>query len=231
MRLSIVIPCLNEESAIRSVIHDAHDMARLADVDANDYEVVVADNGSRDRSVEYATQEGARCIMIEDIGYGNALRGGLDAARGDVIIMADADGSYDLKEATAMFRQIENGECDMVIGNRLHNIHKGAMPWSHRYFGVPLLSLMGRLKYRTDIRDFHCGMRAISRQNWQELSKLCKASGMEFASEMIGKAVMTGCQIAQIPVTLRNDLRSEGEESHLKTIRDGFRHLREIFFN
>lgn len=231
MKLTIVIPCLNEASTLPRVISEAHEMASKL-YDRTEYEIIVADNGSRDGSRETAEKNGARVEDVAHKGYGAALRGGLSAAEGEVIVMADADGSYDFREADEMVKMIEEKGYGMVIGDRFGGrIEKGAMPWTHRYIGVPILSALGRIRYNTEIKDFHCGLRAISKSVWSAISQECDADGMEFATEMIGKAVKKNTVIGQVPITLRRDFRPEGQKPHLRTIPDGWRHIKEIFFS
>lgn len=231
MKLSFVIPCLNEASTLPCVISEAREMAGKL-YERTEYEIIVADNGSSDGSIDAAEENGARVVAVAQKGYGAALRAGLSAANGEVIIMADADGSYDFREADKMVKMIEENGYGMIIGDRFRGrIEKGAMPWAHRYIGVPILSALGRIRYNTDVRDFHCGLRAISKSAWSAISQECDAGGMEFATEMIGKAAQNRINIGQIPITLRRDLRPRGQKPHLRTIPDGLRHLKEIFYD
>ena len=187
-------------------------------------EVLIADNGSFDDSRELAAAAGARVVTVSEKGYGNALRSGIAAAKGSYIIIGDCDGSYDFSDLDLILERLRNG-WDMVIGNRFSGgIAPGAMPVSHRYLGVPLLSWLGRLRFRVDISDFHCGLRGISRAAAQKAD--LQSSGMEFSTEMIGRFADADFRICQVPVRLRKDLRRG--PGHLRTIPDGIRHLNVI---
>ena len=219
LEFTILMPCLNEEKTVGSCIREAMEYIRRHELSA---EVLIADNGSSDRSVEIAEALGARVAVISEKGYGSALRGGIREARGRYIILGDSDCSYDFSQLDGFVEKLREGY-PLVMGNRLRgNIEKGAMPWLHRYFGVPFLSWVGRLRYRTDVGDFHCGIRGFDRERAMELNFQCP--GMEFASEMIGAFAESGAAIAGIPVPLRKDGR-EGR-GHLRSFRDGWRHLR-----
>lgn len=185
---------------------------------------MVADNGSTDRSVEIATALGARVIEVRTRGYGAALTGGASAARGAVIIMGDADDSYDWLNMAPFLAKIEEGY-DFVIGNRFSGgIMPGAMPPLHRYLGNPVLSYIARKTVGVNIGDFHCGMRAFTKAAWSRMN--LRTTGMEFASEMVIHAVRNGLRIAEIPIHLYPDKRSR--PPHLRSFRDGWRHLRFI---
>lgn len=222
LEISVVIPCLNEAEMIAFCVRET-----LTAIEQNDIrgEVVVADNGSTDNSVKLATQAGARVVKIEKKGYGNALMGGIEAAKGKYVLMGDADGSYDFGELPNFLARLRQGN-DLVMGCRLPTgggkIEKGAMPWKHRWIGNPVLSGLGKLFFRSAVTDFHCGLRAFRRD--AILSLGLKTTGMEFASEMVIKAGLQGLSIAQIPITLRRDGRST--PPHLRSFRDGWRHLR-----
>ena len=222
IELSVVIPCLNEAEMIASCVQEA-----LAAIEKSGIrgEVLVADNGSSDNSVEIATKAGARIVIVEKKGYGSALQGGIGAAKGTYVLMGDADGSYDFGELPNFLAQLHQGN-DLVMGCRLPagggKIQKGAMPWKHRWIGNPVLSGLGKLFFSSPVTDFHCGLRAFRRD--AILSLGLKTSGMEFASEMVIKAGLQGLTIAQIPITLRRDGRST--PPHLRSFRDGWRHLR-----
>ena len=183
-------------------------------------EVVVCDNGSSDDSELRAAQAGARIVHEERRGYGSALRTGIRAARGEYIIMLDADGSYDLRAIGAMVDALRNG-ADLVMGNRFQgNMAPGAMPWSHRYIGSPALSGLLNLFFSTSVGDVHCGMRAFTRDAYHRLA--LKTTGMEFASEMVARAARIGLRIEEVPV----DYHPRAGASKLRRYRDGWRHLR-----
>ncbi len=185
-------------------------------------EVLVADNGSTDGSVELAKRSGARVIAVTERGYGAALRGGIAAARGRFVVMGDADDSYDFSDLEAFVEKLRAG-CDLVMGNRFAGgIAPGAMPFLHRYLGNPVLSLIGRVFFHASIRDFHCGLRGFRRDAMARLN--LRTSGMEFASEMVVRAALARLVIAEVPTTLSVDGRSR--PPHLRPWQDGWRHLR-----
>lgn len=185
-------------------------------------EVLVADNGSGDGSPELAIQEGARVVHVAQRGYGAALIAGITAARGTYVIMGDADSSYDFSRLDGFVSKLRAGAL-LVMGNRFSGgIAPGAMPRLHRYLGNPVLSFLGRLYFRTSIRDFHCGLRGFAREEILKLNLV--TPGMEFASEMVAKAALAGWRIEEVPTTLRPDGRDR--PPHLRTWRDGWRHLR-----
>jgi hypothetical protein len=187
-----------------------------------DGEVVVADNGSTDGSQRLATDAGARVVAIRSKGYGNALMGGIAAARGKYVIMGDADDSYDFTNLMPFVTELRKGY-DLVMGNRFKGgIEPGAMPKLHKYLGNPVLSFLGRLFFPSAIGDFHCGLRGFSRDSALALG--LQATGMEFASEMVVKATLWGQKITEVPTTLKKDGRSR--PPHLRSWRDGWRHLR-----
>lgn len=219
MELSIVIPCLNEEKTIGVCVEKA-----LGYIRANDIlgEVVVADNGSTDDSVKVAQSFGARVVNVDTRGYGSALQAGIKAATGRYVIMGDGDDSYDFTRLGGFVESLRAGH-ELVMGNRFKGgIEKGAMPWLHRYLGNPVLSFLGRLFFKSDIGDFHCGLRGFNRERILELH--LSAPGMEFASEMVVKASLAGYRIDEVPTTLQQDGRDH--PPHLNTWRDGWRHLR-----
>jgi glycosyltransferase involved in cell wall biosynthesis len=184
-------------------------------------EVMVADNGSIDGSALQAFEAGARVVHVAARGYGHAIRGGIAAAQGRDLIIADADGSYELGQIPQMVALLRHGY-DLVVGNRwTGTIQPAAMPWKNRYVGNPILSGVGRILYRTNLRDFHCGLRGLRVDAWRRLD--LRTGGMEFASEMIIKASMAGLRTAEFPTTLRP--RADGSVSHLRPWRDGWRHL------
>lgn len=217
--VSVVIPCLNEAETLEVVIGKAHrSLAEHATIG----EVVVADNGSTDGSPEIARRANARVVDVPVPGYGAALMGGIQHAHGEFVIMGDADDSYALDELGPFIDELRGGT-QLVMGNRFRGgIEPGAMPALHRYLGNPVLSFLGRLFFKTDIGDFHCGMRGFDRQAILDLD--LRTTGMEFASEMIVKSSLFGLSISEVPIKLRRDGRSR--PPHLRTWRDGWRHLR-----
>jgi len=217
--VSIVMPCLNEAETVGVCIRKAK--KKLKDLDVKG-EVIVADNGSNDGSAEFARQTGARVINVKEKGYGAAVKGGIREATGIYIIMGDADDSYNFSEIAPFINKLKEGN-DLIMGNRLKGgIKKHAMPFLHRYIGNPVLSFIGRIFFKVPVSDFHCGMRAFTRDAFGKME--LKSDGMEFASEMVVKAALKKLKIAEIPVTLYPDGRSK--KPHLNTWRDGWRHLR-----
>jgi len=224
--VSIVMPCLNEVRSLPACIANAQ--ASLALIRAQyglSGEVLVADNGSTDGSQALAHRLGARVAQVAEAGYGAALRGGFTAAEGRILIMGDADGSYDFCDAAAMVGEILKG-ADLCMGSRFKGeIKRGAMPWKNRYIGNPLLTGVLNLLFRTGASDAHCGLRAITKSCFQRLG--LTGTGMEFASEMVIKAALNGEKMAETPCTLSPDLRDR--PPHLRPWRDGWRHLRYLF--
>jgi glycosyltransferase involved in cell wall biosynthesis len=219
VELSIVMPCLNEARTLSSCIRSAHHFLEQSDVRG---ETVLADNGSTDHSREVAASEGARVVCISTRGYGAALLGGIAAARGKYVVTGDADGSYDFS-GLAVFLEKLRGGADLVIGNRfLGGIEPGAMPLLHRYIGNPFLSMLGRTIFPVEVGDFHCGLRGFDRA--RILALALKATGMEFASEMIVRSALAGYKIVEVPTILRKDGRDR--PPHLRTWSDGWKHLR-----
>jgi len=219
VELTILMPCLNEAETVATCVHKARGFLERTGIEG---EVLVADNGSTDGSPALAREAGARVVHIAQKGYGSALRGGMDAARGRLLIMADADDSYDFSQLDAFVDGLRAGYT-MVIGHRFRGgIRPGAMPLLHRYLGNPVLSFAGRLLFSSGIGDFHCGLRGVDRAAALQLN--LRAPGMEFASEMIVKATLAGWRIAEVPTVLSPDGRSRA--SHLRSWRDGWRHLR-----
>jgi glycosyltransferase involved in cell wall biosynthesis len=221
--LSVVMPCLNEADTLARCI----DKARQAlDSHGIHGEIIVADNGSTDGSREIATAHGARVEAVPERGYGAALMGGFAAARGRFVIMADADDSYDFAEIPKILGKLREGY-EVVQGCRLEGgggrVMPGAMPFLHRWWGNPMFSWMARRWFKAPIHDIHCGMRGFQLEAWKQLDQRC--TGMEFASEMIIKAALHGLSIAEVPLVLSPDGRTSGR-SHLRTFRDGWRHLR-----
>jgi len=219
MELTILMPCLDEAATISRCIAKARAFLDRASIGG---EVLVADNGSSDDSCQLAEAAGARVVHAADRGYGAALRVGIEAARGRYVIMGDADDSYDFGRLEPFVEKLRAGY-PLVMGNRFKGgIHPGAMPALHRYLGNPILSFVGRLLFRTGVGDFHCGLRGFDRQ--RALSLGLRTPGMEFASELVVKAALAGWRIAEVPTTLSPDGR--GRPSHLRSWRDGWRHLR-----
>ncbi|MBD3376652.1 glycosyltransferase [candidate division KSB1 bacterium] len=217
--VSIVLPCLNEEETVGLCVRKARQTLSRLGLHG---EVIVADNGSTDRSIDIAIQEGARVITESRKGYGSAYRAGIKAAKGKLIVMADSDDSYDLTDLKRFIDPLLNGT-DFVIGDRLRgHIEKGAMPWLHRYIGNPILTRLLNIFFRAKIGDAHCGMRSFTKDAYHSMN--LQTTGMEFASEMIIKALQRDLRIKQIPVTLNPDGRSR--PPHLRSFRDGWRHLR-----
>ena len=224
--VSFVIPCLNEVLSLSVCIGSCRDaLAEIAALHGLSGEIIVADNGSADGSQSLAESLGARVVPVAEKGYGAALRGGFNAARGRYLVMGDADGSYDFREATAMIGALLDG-ADLCMGSRFKGgIKPGAMPWKNRYIGNPLLTGTLNLLFQTRIDDAHCGLRALTRACFERLA--LEGDGMEFASEMVIKAVLKGEVIAERPATLSPDLRDR--PPHLRPWRDGWRHLRYLF--
>ena len=219
IELTILMPCLNEAETLATCIAKALSYLDRSGIAG---EVLIADNGSDDGSQDIATANGARVVPISERGYGAALAGGIAAARGRFIIMGDADDSYDFSKLDAFVAALRDG-ADLVMGNRFAGgIAPGAMPWLHRYIGNPVLSFVGRLFFSTPIRDFHCGLRGFSTAAIRGLQ--LRTSGMEFASEMVVKATLAQLDVREVPTTLDKDGRSR--PPHLRSFRDGWRHLR-----
>jgi glycosyltransferase involved in cell wall biosynthesis len=215
-KVSVVIPCLNEAESIERCVREARETLDRAGLLG---EVIVADNGSEDGSAELAERAGARVVREPQRGYGSAYLAGFDAARGEYLVMVDADLTYDLAEIPRFVALLEDG-ADLVMGDRMDNIQPGAMPWLHRYIGNPLLSGVLNLFYRTGVRDAHCGMRALRRDVLPALD--LRTTGMEFASEMVIRASKKSLDIRQIPI----EYHPREGESKLSSFRDGWRHLR-----
>lgn len=217
--LTILMPCLNEAETLAICVRKARAFLDQSGVRG---EVMVADNGSTDGSQEIARHEGAVVVDVPARGYGAALLGGIKASRANYVIMGDADDSYDFSNLSPYVEKLRAG-ADIVVGNRFKGgISKGAMPFLHRYLGNPVLSFLGRLFFRIKVGDFHCGLRGFNRESVLQLNLV--TPGMEFASEMIVKSALAGQHIEEVPTTLRPDGRSR--PPHLRTWRDGWRHLR-----
>ncbi|MHA1369900.1 MAG: glycosyltransferase family 2 protein [Promethearchaeota archaeon] len=213
------MPCLNEAETLAVCIRKANQFLQTHNISG---EVIVADNGSSDGSQNIAVLEGARLISASRRGYGSALIEGVKASKGKYVIIGDADDSYDFSCLHPFLEKLRDG-FDLVIGNRFQGgIQKGAMPFLHRYLGNPVLSFIGRIFFKTQIGDFHCGLRGFRKDKLLSLN--LRTTGMEFASEMVVKAALMGYQIAEVPTILSRDGRTR--KPHLRTWRDGWRHLR-----
>jgi glycosyltransferase involved in cell wall biosynthesis len=221
--VSVVLPCLNEEASLPGCIANVRELLdelrRKLDLSG---EIVIADNGSTERSVEIAESLGARVVHVERKGYGSALIGGFAGARGRILVMGDADSSYDFREALPMVENIAGGD-DLCLGTRIKGkIIPGAMPWKNRWIGNPALTGILNILFRSGVSDAHCGLRALSRKAVDSLK--LTSPGMEFASEMVVKAALLGLRISESPITLHPDSRNRAP--HLRPWRDGWRHLR-----
>lgn len=220
--LSIVMPCLNEAAAVAFSVREAFGFLKENNISG---EVLVVDNGSTDDSAARAEACGARVILQPRRGYGNALRTGLARSRGRIVILGDCDTTYDFLHLQELYDSLSRGSGDLVIGNRFAGgMEPGSMPVSHRW-GVRFLSWLGRKRLHTDIYDFHCGLRGLTRAAAGQLE--VHTEGMEFATEMIAAAVKQGLTLRQVPVTLRKSICKR--KSKLRTLRDGLRHLLYIF--
>jgi len=217
--VSVVMPCLNEELTLPICIRKANETIQKLGLDA---EVVIADNGSTDRSVEIAESMGARVVHQPLKGYGNAYMAGFSGARGKYIVMGDSDDSYDFTDIGRFIEPLRQGY-DFVMGTRLKGkIEPGAMPFLHRWLGNPVLTFILNTLFRTGISDSHCGMRSFTKEAYERMH--LRTTGMEFASEMVIKASKANLKITEIPITLHKDKRNR--PPHLRTWRDGWRHLR-----
>jgi hypothetical protein len=215
-QVSVVIPCLNESANIERCVTAAREALKQSGLDG---EVIVADNASEDNSAELAAAAGARVVHEPRRGYGSAYLAGFAAARGRHVVMADADLTYDFGDIPRFVEKLEAG-ADLVIGDRMDNIHPGAMPWLHRYVGNPILTGILNLFFRSGVKDAHCGMRGLRREVLPRLD--LRATGMEFASEMVIRATKEDLAISQLPI----EYHPRGGESKLSSFRDGWRHLR-----
>mgnify|MGYP000421134711 FL=1 len=217
--LTVLMPCLNEAETLATCITKAQ--KSIAELQISG-EVLIADNGSTDGSQQIAREHGARVVDIPEKGYGSALIGGIHAAKGKYIIMGDADDSYDFLSLRPFVEKLEEGY-ELVMGNRFKGgIAKGAMPPLHRYLGNPVLSGIGRILYRSDIGDFHCGLRGFRKESIESLHLI--TTGMEFASEMVVKSTINHLRITEVPTTLSPDGRNRAP--HLRSWHDGWRHLK-----
>lgn len=217
--LTILMPCLNEAATLAVCINKAKKFLSGNSING---EIIIADNGSTDGSQKIAAENGARVIEVDEKGYGSALMGGIKQANGKFIIMGDSDDSYDFENLLPFVEKLRAGY-DIVMGNRFKGgIKKGAMPFLHKYLGNPVLSFIGRLFFRIKIRDFHCGLRGFNKSEIEKMD--LHTTGMEFASEMVVKASLLKMKITEVPTTLSPDGRNR--PPHLRTWRDGWRHLR-----
>jgi glycosyltransferase involved in cell wall biosynthesis len=223
LEVSVVMPCLNEADTLATCIEKAQRALREHRIAG---EIIVADNGSTDGSQAIAERMGARVVRVRDRGYGNALMGGIQQARGRFVIMGDADDSYDFLEIPRFVAKLREGH-DLVQGCRLPagggRLMPGAMPGLHRYWGNPMFSAMAQWWFRAPVHDVYCGLRGFRRDFYLELDQRC--TGMEFATEMIVKSSLRGARIAEVPITLHPDGRKM-RAPHLRTFRDGWRTLR-----
>ena len=217
--LTILIPALNEEKTIGICIEKANKVLIENNING---EVLVVDNGSTDGTAQIAKCLGARIVNVKEKGYGNALINGSKQAKGKYTIMGDADDSYNFLEIMSILKKLREGY-DFVIGNRFKGrMEKGAMPFSHKYIGTPIISFIGRKKYKVNIGDFNCGLRGYDTKMINNLN--CKCNGMEYATEMIIKAKKANLKMIEIPINFYKDGRDK--RPHLKTIQDGLRHLK-----
>lgn len=223
LEVSVVMPCLNEADTLALCIEKAHRAMRENDIAG---EIIVADNGSTDGSQQIALTLEARVIDVEAKGYGNALMGGIRAARGKYVIMGDSDDSYDFLEVPRFVEKLREGY-DIVQGCRLPSgggrVMPGAMPFLHRWWGNPMFSMMARWWFKAPINDIYCGMRGFTKEFYEQLDQRC--TGMEFATEMIIKSSLYNARITEIPITLHPDGRTS-HAPHLRSFRDGWRTLR-----
>ncbi len=219
IELTILMPCLNEEKTIGICIQKAKQFLEKNNIQG---EVLIADNGSTDKSAIIAKENGARVVKVEQKGYGSALINGSKAANGIYTIMGDCDDSYNFLELDDILAKLRSG-ADLVMGNRFKGkMEKGAMKFTHKYIGTPIISLIGRIKYKVKIGDFNCGLRGYNTKKINDLN--CECLGMEYATEMIIKAKKNNLQIAEVPINFYKDGREHA--SHLNAIRDGIRHLK-----
>lgn len=217
--LSVVMPCLNESNTLGICVKKAMDSFRHLGLNG---EVIIADNGSTDNSVELARSLGARVVFEAEKGYGSALRRGIGEAKGAYIMMGDADDSYDFSNLEPYIKAL-NGGADFVMGSRIRGrIDNGAMPALHRYLGTPVLTFISNLFFGLRLTDNNCGMRAFTKEAYKKMHLV--TSGMEFASEMIIKSAKAGLKTVEVPINYYKDKR--GRKPHLRSFSDGWRHLR-----
>jgi glycosyltransferase involved in cell wall biosynthesis len=216
--VSVVMPCLNEERSVGICVERAWEGIRRTNLTG---EVIVCDNGSTDDSVAVATAAGARVVHQAERGYGAAYQRGFEEARGRYIVMGDSDASYDFSELHRLIRSLEEGRHDYVLGSRFAGkILPGAMPWSHRYIGNPVLTGILNRFFNLKTTDAHSGMRAFTREAYQRMG--CRTTGMEFASEIVINAARAGLDVGEVPITYHPRIG----DSKLRSLRDGWRHLR-----
>ena len=217
---TVVLPCLNEESTLGLCINEIFEGAKSENLSV---EVIVSDNGSTDSSIEVAKKHGARIVNVPLRGYGAALNAGIREAKSEVVIIGDSDMSYDFRFAPRMYKLINQGQADLVMGNRFKGgIEPGAMPRLHKYLGNPVLSLIGRVLFNIPIGDFHCGLRALRKSTYLTANPV--TIGMEFATEMVARFANINARIVEVPVPLRKDGRNR--KPHLRSFPDGWRHLK-----
>lgn len=220
--ISVVIPCLDEEKTLGICIDKCLNMFKSLNIKG---EIVISDNGSKDKSIEIAEEKGAKVYHCENKGYGFALRNGFANTQGKYVLMADGDDSYNFNQLGDFYKKIIEGY-DLVIGTRLKgNIHKEAMPFLHRYLGTPTLTLLTNIFWKLKLSDSQCGMRIFKKESLDKLTLEC--GGMEFATEVLIKAARANWKLAEIPIEYFKDGRDRGP--HLRPLRDGLRHLRLIF--
>jgi glycosyltransferase involved in cell wall biosynthesis len=219
LKYSVVMPCLNEELTLGKCIEEAKSGALSAGAVI---EIIIADNGSTDKSKEIALAAGCIVVDVPLKGYGAALNAGIQSATNSFVVMGDSDLSYEFGDAPKFAKALAAG-ADVVIGNRFAGgIHPGAMPWHHKYIGNPVLSFLGRLFFSIPIKDFHCGLRAVRKEKYIEANPV--TTGMEFATEMIARLANIGATFVEIPTQLRKDGRDR--KPHLRSFPDGWRHLK-----
>lgn len=218
IELTILMPCLNEEDNIAESIHAAKNFLQTNHIVG---EVLIVDNGCTDHSADIARSLGAHVVLEPKKGYGNAVRYGIANAKGIYTILGDCDSTYDFENLSPFLEALRN-DCGLVVGNRFAGgIEQGAMPFSHRYIGIPFLSWLGRMRYKVQLTDFHCGLRGFHSAQARNLN--LKSEGMEFATELIASFANSSLPIVEVPTTL--SVSKHPRHSHLHTVRDGLRHL------
>ena len=218
---SFVIPCLNEARTLKSVLDVCHNAGKYS----SSYEIIVADNGSDDGSIEIAKSNDAKVINVETRGYGAALKAGIANARGRFVVMGDADSTYDFSDSIQMIENLRTDQYSLVMGNRFGRIEKNAMPFLHRYLGNPILTAIGNTLFEANVNDFYCGIRAFKREDILKLN--LKSNGMEYACEMVLRSCLAGYNISEVPAKLRKD--HPDRSPHLRTWRDGWRTVKFMF--
>lgn len=222
--VSFILPCLNEESQLEEVIKSIQSLSHHF----LEFEIILADNGSTDSSVEIAKKLGVRIVHVQEKGYGNALRSGIIQARFDTICFGDADQTYCFSDSLDLLKKLIEEDCSLVVGDRLKGrMERGAMPLMHQYFGTPFISfLVNKLfvKNQESINDINCGLRVFKKEDFLKLT--FSTTGMEFASEMIIRYLKSNYQVRTIPVSL--SVGNRNRVPHLRPIRDGIRHLKLI---